>query len=238
LRFVRLIGICLERRALSPHFRFLIAMTMIFSLISCTKQRVEPDRTFDHPRDGYSVPIPSGWSESLKDQGGLSVLEILSDTTRSKHEQAWIAVISDQTRQPFEFTTIVRDASMKMGIIRSSSHFFALQDSSRIMVDGREGIMYQYDRIPRSQEPTSTASRETSIFLQATHGLISIKYIAPLPQVKRYATLFHAHLQKVKIRDIGPPVTDEAYRARLEREREEKRRVTTERNRRPKREAK
>lgn len=157
----------------------------------------------------YSIAIPKGWSPVLKDRVNMKVLYLKSDTTAEEGSTPEIVVISDDHRLPLDFENVARDAIFKMEIIRQSSRSFALLDSSRIKVDGREGVIYTYERQPKYARTDLPARHVVMVFLQTTQGMVDIKYIAPVPVSQETRELFNRNLESVKLRDIVPEMTDE-----------------------------
>ena len=189
----------------------LLFLSILLNLGCAKKQAQVQLEVFDHPRDGYSIQVPEGWTTRLRDRVTYSILEILSDTTKVEGEQPEIIVVSDNMRRPMDFKSIVNDAIFKMTVIRTSSHHFELLDSSRVEVKGRQGVSYTYERVPSSADPNSTPRHVVMVFLQVYQGMISIKYIAPKPVAQQYATLFHRNLEGLTIRDIGEAISEEEY---------------------------
>lgn len=210
---------------------FLLLLLLAIGLTGCSKQEEKPLQRFTHPRDGYTITIPDGWSTRTQDRVMYQVLTILSDTTLAEGEQPEIQVISDNMRRPVSFEYLSRDALFKMAMIRNSSHYYEVLDSSRVEAAGREGIMYTFERVPTFQEENHEPRHVVMIFLQAHQGMISLKYIAPKSVAKQYAELFHRNLQSLTIEDLGEAISEEAY---IEQQKEIRQRHRDNGNRQPK----
>ncbi|MCB2200322.1 hypothetical protein KQI63_13010 [bacterium] len=198
----------------------LLLITISVSLVGCSKQKSKTAERYTHPRDGYTITIPDGWSSRIQDRVMYQVLTLLPDTTKPEGEQPEIQVISDNMRRPMDFQWLSRDALFKMGMIRNSSHYYEVLDSSRVEAAGREGIMYTFERIPVFQEKDHEPRHVVMIFLQAHQGMISLKYIAPKKDAKQYAELFNENLQSLAIEDLGDAISEEEYIAEQKRLRE------------------
>ena len=204
---------------------FTLSMLGLFTLSlawsGCGKKEEKMTERYRHPRDGYTITIPDGWTTKTQDRVMYQVLSILSDTTKEEGEQPEIQVISDNMRRPVSFRWLSRDAAFKMAMIRNSSHSFEVLDSSRVEVAGREGIMYTFERVPVFQAEDHVPRHVVMIFLQANQGMISLKYIAPKPVAQQYAELFHRNLESLRIEDLGEPISEEDYASQQKRMREE-----------------
>ena len=189
----------------------LLFLGAVLVLAGCAKKGQDTRNRYDADNGAYSISVPAGWTTILRDRVNMKVLTITSDTTATEGTVPEIVVISDDNRRPLSFTNVARDAVFKMAIIRKSSRQFSLLDSSRIKVDGREGVVYTYKREPKYARTDIAPRQVVMVFLQTTQGMVNIKYIAPAPVSEATRKMFERNLESVKLRDIEPEMTEEEF---------------------------